>query len=276
MSSAALDNDLIGRPGPWAVPYEYELGATETVRPATAYATWDGTGASGDFLPCLAFYSQDGTRVARVFPSTKVAAGDVANVTYAPFPGGLIAGNGIRYEVDNEGDWLDVTVNGGDASGRAVYLKNTTADTVRVESFLGDLLAFFREITFEVGGGSAGLYVNHDTIRAGLFTTKGSLIIDGTNGAVLSTGGVQPSLQLGASGDATLRGDNIEIGTDFAGDILVDGVNISVFVSGGNMTINLLAGKKLVVTDHLGNPIFEVHENGDLFGKTGKTLSFTL
>lgn len=54
-----------------------------------AYAEWDGSGASGDFLPCLAIYSDARIRLGRVFPGATVAAGDSAVVTYAPFPGGI-------------------------------------------------------------------------------------------------------------------------------------------------------------------------------------------
>lgn len=62
-----------------------------------AYAEWDGTGASGDFLPCLAIYTQAGVRLGRVFPSSPVTAGDEAVVTYAPFPGGISNGLGIHW-----------------------------------------------------------------------------------------------------------------------------------------------------------------------------------
>lgn len=83
--------DLITRPGPAPAPLTYELGATEDFQVRTAYATFDGTNASGDFLPCLTFYSQTGTILNRVFPDTLVKAGDVANVSYAPFQRRLIA-----------------------------------------------------------------------------------------------------------------------------------------------------------------------------------------
>lgn len=70
-----------------------------------AYAEWDGTGASGAFLPCLAIYSDAGIRLGRVFPGSTVAAGDAAVVTYAPFPGGIASDTspaGLTEEVDLE------------------------------------------------------------------------------------------------------------------------------------------------------------------------------
>lgn len=69
-----------------------------------AYAEWDGSGASGDFLPCLAIYSDAQIRLGRVFPGATVAAGDSAVVTYAPFPGGIASDSSpaaLTEEVDS-------------------------------------------------------------------------------------------------------------------------------------------------------------------------------
>lgn len=72
-----------------SVPYTYTLSGAQTFTPETAFATFDGSGASGDFLACMSFLAQDGKRFMRVFPTTPVAGGDVADVTFAPFPGGI-------------------------------------------------------------------------------------------------------------------------------------------------------------------------------------------
>jgi hypothetical protein len=72
-----------------SVPYTYTLSGAQTFTPETAFATFDGTGASGDFLACMSFLAQDGKRFMRVFPTTPVSGGDVADVTFAPFPGGI-------------------------------------------------------------------------------------------------------------------------------------------------------------------------------------------
>lgn len=86
--------DLIQRPGPVGAPYAYVLGNTEVLRPVCAYAHFDGTGASGPFLACLSFKDNEGNVIMRVFPSTQVTAGASADVSYAPFPGGLTTGGG--------------------------------------------------------------------------------------------------------------------------------------------------------------------------------------
>lgn len=71
------------------VPYTYVLPGAQTIRPESAFAHWDGSGASGDFLACLTFKAQDGKIFSRTFPSTPIAAGGEADVSYAPFPGGI-------------------------------------------------------------------------------------------------------------------------------------------------------------------------------------------
>lgn len=84
MSSTDLA-DVITRPGPNAVPYTYELGAVEIMTPRAIFARFDGTGASGTFLPCVSFYEPSGNLVSRAFPSQSLAAGASANVSYFPW-----------------------------------------------------------------------------------------------------------------------------------------------------------------------------------------------
>ena len=70
-------------------PFDYTLAMAQTFTPESAFATYDGTGAGSDFLACMSFLAPDGKRFMRVFPTTPVSAGDVADVTFAPFPGGI-------------------------------------------------------------------------------------------------------------------------------------------------------------------------------------------
>lgn len=65
-------------------PFEYEVPASQEVQPYTSTATYDGTNASGDFVPVVSIYSQSGNLLARVFPPVTVTMGDVAEVTYLP------------------------------------------------------------------------------------------------------------------------------------------------------------------------------------------------
>ena len=75
----------ITRDGPYVAPFAYKLAAGESWQALTISATWDGTSASGAFYPCCSIYTQDGKLVSRDFPSSSVAAGASAEVTYHPF-----------------------------------------------------------------------------------------------------------------------------------------------------------------------------------------------
>lgn len=77
--------DLIYNDRPGAIPANYRFPPGLDARLSSVSAVFDGTGASGDFLACLSVYSQDNKLVGRFFPGSPVAAGDVAEVTFAPF-----------------------------------------------------------------------------------------------------------------------------------------------------------------------------------------------
>lgn len=116
---------LVVEQGDNDAPYAYTVPASGEVEPSASVATFDGSGASGDFLCALVFRAQSGEVLMRVFPQATVPAGDVAQVSYAPFPGGLISkttpGAGIQFDTLNVGDWLSVeTV---DSSGNGILFQ---------------------------------------------------------------------------------------------------------------------------------------------------------
>ncbi len=79
---------LFQNKGSFAVPFTYTVTGAGEVAPYTATATFDGSGAGGDFVPCLSFYSIEGVLLARL-PLTvqTITAGQSAEVTWAPFLG---------------------------------------------------------------------------------------------------------------------------------------------------------------------------------------------
>jgi hypothetical protein len=77
--------EQIFTPGPNLAPVIYEVPGTDEVTPLACQALYDGSGASGDFVPTLVFRSQAGHVISRVPTSTVVTAGDSAEVTWAPF-----------------------------------------------------------------------------------------------------------------------------------------------------------------------------------------------
>lgn len=76
---------LAAESGPTGAPYSYEVPASQVIEPWSVSAVFDGAGASDAFLPALAFYAQSGELLGRTFPGSPVAAGDSAEVTFAPF-----------------------------------------------------------------------------------------------------------------------------------------------------------------------------------------------
>lgn len=108
-------------------PFTYTLAQALTIRPESAFAHWDGSGASGPFLAALTFRAQDGKIFSRTFPTTPIAAGGEADVSYAPFPGGIgSSGTSVSLLEDTSSD--TVTVPGGGA-GFAVTAPWTVVDT---------------------------------------------------------------------------------------------------------------------------------------------------
>lgn len=105
---------LIYNDTPGAVPASYRFPPGLDARLSSVSATFNGAGASGDFLACLSVYSQDGKLIGRYFPGSPVVSGDSAEVTFAPFlresaaasAGGGIEFNAGTYGPDNVGDWL--------------------------------------------------------------------------------------------------------------------------------------------------------------------------
>lgn len=70
---------------PGALPYRYDVPGSVELVVQSVVARFDGAGAAGTFLPCLAVYTQDGHLIARVRPDQEFLVGDTGVVTYAPF-----------------------------------------------------------------------------------------------------------------------------------------------------------------------------------------------
>ena len=83
-TTASVPPYLFSQEGTFDAPFTFEVPASLEVQPYTAHATFDGSGASGDFRPCLTFYSASGVVLGRYFPAEVLHSGDVAEVTYTP------------------------------------------------------------------------------------------------------------------------------------------------------------------------------------------------
>jgi hypothetical protein len=147
-SGATVPPYLFEAPGNHPAPYTFSVAASLEVQPYTAHAIFDGTNASGDFRPCLTFYSADGVRLGRYFPATVVTAGDVAEVTYTP-PFGSAA-------VDSGGGGISEI----DSSDGSIVVSDPTGPTVdlAVAPALQERLAGSISTT---GGGGGQLSYSH-------------------------------------------------------------------------------------------------------------------
>lgn len=76
-------------------PAQLMIPGNGQIEPKTIFASYDGTGAAGAFLPAIKVLSDAG-EIVGIFPtSTSVAAGASADVTWFPGAGGLGAGSGV-------------------------------------------------------------------------------------------------------------------------------------------------------------------------------------
>jgi hypothetical protein len=81
----ATQPDVLFRDVLGDAPAPIELPGSLDVEIVTATAVFDGSGAAGSFMPCIAVYSQSGILLSRTFPDQVLAVGDTAEVTYVPF-----------------------------------------------------------------------------------------------------------------------------------------------------------------------------------------------
>lgn len=80
-----------------ASPVSVELTELGTVDVEGSFAHFDGTGASGSWLAALTIRSQNGAILSRVWPSTTLAAGDTADVTYVPLSVEAASGSSLTF-----------------------------------------------------------------------------------------------------------------------------------------------------------------------------------
>lgn len=79
-----------------AVPLSYQVPGAQLIELQAVYAEFDGSSASGSYLPAVEILSQDGLRMMLCPVSTSVAAGSDADATFAPFLRATGTGGGGR------------------------------------------------------------------------------------------------------------------------------------------------------------------------------------
>jgi len=105
------DQVLLNQPQVEDDALDYNLTGLQELVIQAATATFDGTGASGDYLPALQIIGPGGVVGATFVDwSNRITAGDSVEVTFGTFLRAATSsgGGGIQFDVDNSGDWLQI------------------------------------------------------------------------------------------------------------------------------------------------------------------------
>lgn len=243
----------INQPGNGTDTQQFELAPGLLQYVQSVYVEIDNS-AGSDARPTLTLSEQSGVVIAKKRQSESIPAGGTGSGTWAlrldDKSGATLTGV-IRYKVANTGDWLTIAVTGVKASTFDSFNLNVTGIGVT---------------TLQTnGGGDFRIYQNNGflDIQAGHLALSS---FDSGNTCDLNLeGGMRAYTNKAHSFSFYNRfpqlGDDATL--EVAGR---DSTNVHV--------VRLTAGKRAVVLDSAGNTLFEVDENGDLHGKTGKSLVF--
>lgn len=184
-------------------PKDYTLTGGQELQLKSVRALIDGTGAATSFRPTLQLLDPNGHVMWEGASFDAVAAGGSADVSW--FPGVTAASSGIRYDIENTGDWLYATATGvGPATplgaGQSIFLNATGVTGSMAVSTDVELLL--------VAGESTPLDNTTITMTAAelqLATNNGSIDLLGSNSDVnISATGAASSVSI-------IAGDNINI-----------------------------------------------------------------
>ena len=203
-------------PNDWTIP-----GSLEIVLKA-ARAVFDGSGAVSAFLPALEVLSDSGSPVGTYVAGSAVAAGDSADVSFAPFLKGSSgggSGGGIQFDTLNTGDWLNVQATGAGGDGASIELTSTGGGNIEIEQ-LDD-----GQLRLEANGNGGILIADNGTGKLEIKNTGSggtSIHDDGAGGLKIDSTGAK--LQL--LGDNTVGIDLLTNGNDLNIDCPPGNVNI--------------------------------------------------
>ena len=202
--------DSIYSQGPLAAPVDYVVPGSSVIVPLSAYADFDGTGASGAFVPTLIFKDQSGHVIGQSQATTTVAAGASASMSW--FPGvkaaaaAAAAATGLPWAQTNQGGAAQ-TINSGAGS---VYFsvqdgvsggKFETSDATIFDN--ASTTAFTGSAVYGIRVKAAGTYMVQGTFQWASQGTTGR----GISAYYSQSNGSGPSIfQLGRTD--SLTGDN--------------------------------------------------------------------
>jgi hypothetical protein len=200
----ALSND--------EAPTDYAVPPAQEIVIKLASALFDGTGASGDFVPVLEVISPD-LRVVGSFPiGNAVPAGSSLFVSW--FPRGGVATSapstpGIQFDIDNEGGYLEIGTNDtvpGFGSASQVF-KNSGNDNV------GKLIQVTAEQQNAGTNGIVGMEIDAIGDDGSALHSAHALILQ----AEQDSGGLATALSARTFGGSSNTGIDIAVAADSGG-----------------------------------------------------------
>jgi hypothetical protein len=274
--------------GDEAAPADYIIPPGAELLLKGVYARFNGTGAGSPYLPLVRIISDADSTVIEAVADTTIAAGASADASWFPHIASkpATASGGIRYGVDNVGNWLEVETTGQIASafsqpsasrfaatnyGEAFNADNGTLFTVPPDSFFnsGNPVVDVEDYKSSGDFGAFGQLIQvQDNTAAGTSSVTGEQIIAGADGTQDVTGEVVAA-NMGAAGTADALGVTVEATNQGSGkEIAVTGV-AGAHKSGANALC-------FCGVDGSGNHVFEVYANGNIHIKTGATVTANL
>jgi hypothetical protein len=196
--------------GPLPAPVVYTVPGSSEIVPLSAYADYDGTNASGDFVPTLIFRDQAGNIIGQSQASTTVAAGASASMSW--FPGvkaaaAAVAGSSGMPWANTNGSGLGQSI--GSGLGPVYFSVQDTGGTARFSTSDTSIFANASTTLF-TGSPVYGIQIN----APGTYMVQGAgfWLAQGTTGRGIShyysaSAGSAPSVfQFGRTD--SLTGDN--------------------------------------------------------------------
>jgi hypothetical protein len=247
-----------------SAPLTYTLAETGTVDVQSIFAHFNGGGAGGTFRPMVTVRSQNGAILARGFPTDSVAAGDSADVTFAPFlrGGGASAGTGgLQFDTyPQSGGWFyaETTTDAGSPNGRGWQVKSEERVEISSTSGYVDIEADAGQVTLSSVSGSGSGFVLLDT--DGSEETRGANIF---STLASGEGGEFTVRRGGGSLDAILsvyEGGDVEFYIPAAG-------NYVAFYGAGGSALEVRHTDNAVLMKNL--PILDPGVSGQLWNNAG-------
>ena len=158
----------------------YQVPANSELQPKLAFATFDGSGAAGDFVPVLRFRAKNGKLLGQATGDT-VTAG--ASVDHTWFRGLSKPGKtGIQFDTDNEGGYLEVVTHAEipGAPFTGFYFADLSGGGIELDSFGG-------------AGGSG-------TIQLKALGTTGTVVLSTASGGTIALLNAGTGLTIAKSG----------------------------------------------------------------------------